>query len=451
MGAEGGSARVKAEVLRERAPEARLEADRMEANAGRSEAGVLGQERVAAALAPLEGEHYRVLHDRLLYPRQSRINLDHVVVSVAGNYLIDARNWTGEVTAEGGSLRQRIPSGGHAELDGKLDNVRRMAAQMETSISSVIEPVVCLAGEESAEFGEPRKVRGVYVVPVGHLAQWLSARPAKPGGVDLAAESARMATCFPSATDPAYLSSAPVPSRTATSRPAPARAKPAPPKHGSSPPRRTAGLAAAALSSGHRLARASRRLAGGLLCVALLLSMISGPGQRLWRAGADAAGNLFASRIGSATTPAAKTSWVTPCTAVTDAAVANAVGHKVYRYLNGPHDVCTWGFVPRPNPTAAGNLRIATGWTAKYGGYPGAATARFTQTATSQVLTVPQFAAVPGSAAAPASITQPLVVVLTWQSSPVSSARARKAITVLAGEVARHLPTGRDAGRIVRR
>ena len=107
--------------------------------------------------------------------------------------------------------------------------------------------------------------------------------------------------------------------------------------------------------------------------------------------------------------------------------------------------------MPRPNPTAPGNLRIATGWTAMHGGYPSAAGARFSQTATSQVLTVPQSVAVPGSAAAPAAISQPIVVVLTWRSSPVTSARARKAITVLAGEVAKQLPTGPGASRIVRR
>jgi hypothetical protein len=107
--------------------------------------------------------------------------------------------------------------------------------------------------------------------------------------------------------------------------------------------------------------------------------------------------------------------------------------------------------VPRPGPTAAGNLRIATGWTAKYGGYPGAAAARFTGTATSLVLTVPQSAAVPGSAAAPSSITQPMVVVLNWKGTALTSAQARKAVTVLAGEVAKHLPTGPGAGRIVHR
>lgn len=450
MAAEGGSARVKAETLRQRAADARLKADRMEASAGRWEAGVLGEERVAAALAPLEGEHCRVLHDRLLYPRQSRVNLDHIVVSVAGNYLIDAKNWSGVVTAEEGGLRQRIPTG-HWVLDAKVDNVRRMAAQMQTGAESVVEPVICLAGEHSAEFGEPRTLRGVYVVPVGMLAQWLLAQPRKTGPVDLTAELDRMAACFPSATDPAYLSSAPMLSRFASTnqsstRPEPVRSKPAPPKHGTGRSRRAVGFPAVRFP-----AVGFRRPAGALLAVALLLSMVTPAGQRLWRSSADAAGDLFAQHVSSATTPAKKASWVPPCTAVTDAAVAEAVGHKVYRYVNGAADVCTWGFVPRPNPTAPGNLRIATGWTAKNGGYPVGTAARFTQTATSQVLTVPQRAAVPGSTAAPASITQPMVLVLTWRASPVSAARARKAVTMLAGEVAKHLPTGPGATQIVRR
>ena len=436
MAAEGGSTREMTEALRERAAEALPDAGPTEPGADQLAAGAPAAERVTAALAPLQGEHCRVLHDRLLYPRQSRINLEHIVVSVGGNYLIDAKDWPGLVTVEDGCLRQRIATGGHWLLDSKLDNVRRTAAQMESSVSSVIEPVLCLAGEEAAAFGEPKTVRGVYVVPIGQLAQWLLARPRKADAADLTAEVTRMATCFPAATDPAFAPIAPALQRPRSSRPAPARSKPAPPKHGASRPL--------------RIARA-RRPAGVLLAVALVLSMITGPGQRLWRSGADAAGDLFATRIGSATTPAATTLQAAPCSAVTDAVVANAVGSKVYRYLDGAHDVCTWGFVPRPNPTAPGAIRIATGWTAKHGGYPTAAAARFSQTATSQVLTVPQSAAVPGSAAAPATITQPVVVVVTWRSSPVTSARARKATAVLAGEVAKHLPTGPGATRIVRR
>ena len=435
MAAEGGSARQKAEALRKRASEARLKADRMEASAGRWEAGALGEERVAEALAPLEGEHCRVLHDRLLYPRQSRVNLDHIVVSAAGTYLIDAKNWSGVVTLEQGSLRQPMPGGGSWLLDGKVDAVRRMAAQMQTSCASVVEPVVCLAGEESAAFGEPKTIRGVYVVPLGQLAQWLLDRPRVSTAADLSAEAARLAACFPSATDPAYLPM-PKPARTGSTRPAPARRKPEPPKHAPAPSWRTAVFG---------------RPARLLLAAAVLASMISAPGQRLWQAGAGAAGNLFAQRVSSATGPAGKAAWVPPCTAVTDAAVARAVGHKVYRYLNGPGDVCTWGFAPRTSATAPGNLRIATGWTAKHGNYPTAAAARFSQTPTSQVLTVPQFAAVPGSAVAPGAVSQPMVVVLTWRSSPVTSAQARKAVTALAGEVAKHLPAGPGATEVVRR
>jgi hypothetical protein len=44
-----------------------------------------------------------------------------------------------------------------------------------------------------------------------------------------------------------------------------------------------------------------------------------------------------------------------------------------------------------------------------------------------------------------------MVVVLTWRSSPVSSAQARRVVTALAGEVAKHLPTGPGATQVVRR
>ena len=438
MTALGESAGEKAAAPERRPADPGIEADPTEPGTDGGTAGTPGEHRVTAALAPLEDEHCRVLHDRLLYPRQARVNLDHIVVSAAGNYLIDSKDWSGVVTLEQGSLWQPIPSGGSWLLDGKVDTVRRMAAQMESSCSSVVEPVICLAGENSADFGEAKTIRGVYVVPVGQLAQWLLDRPRLPAAADLEAEATRLGACFPSASDPAYLPSASLRGRpgSGSSRPAPARRKPEPPKHAPARSRRAVAL---------------RRPVTLLLAAAVALSVITPAGQRLWQAGAESAGNLFTQQVGSAVTPAAKTSWVPPCTAVTDATVARAVGRKVYRYLNGPGDVCTWGFVPRPSATAPGNLRIATGWSATHGNYPTAAAARYSQTPTSQMLTVPQLAAVPGSAVAPASVSQPMVLVLTWRSTPVTSAQARRAITVLAGEVAKHLPAGPGATEIVRR
>ncbi|MDQ1744673.1 MAG: hypothetical protein QOE23_3012, partial [Pseudonocardiales bacterium] len=353
MGAEGGSAREKAEALRRLAADARLKADRMDSMASRWEAGDLGERRVAAALAPLEGRHCRVLHDRLLAPGQSRVNLDHIVVSVAGTYLIDAKNFTGTVVAEGGSLRQR--AGSRRSLDDKVDKVRRMAEQLESLTTSVIDPVICLAGEHSEEFGEPVAVRGVFVVPVGRLASWLLARPRRPAGADLDAEAARLAAAFPAAT----LAAGPPP---ATGQPvlpiAPMLGRRG---HRSGPvdqpvrrPRRSTGRGAAR-RAGPRHAAAIKLL----LCLTVVVSLLTGTGQRLWWSGAGTAGRLIAGQLIPTTTPAPPAARVAPCTAVTDAAVAGALGQRVYRYVDGPDDTCSWGLVPRPDGKAPGILRIA--------------------------------------------------------------------------------------------
>jgi hypothetical protein len=295
------------------------------------------------------------------------------------------------------------------------------------------------------EFGAPAAVRGVFVVPVDQLAPWLLARPRTPAPVNIDTEAVQLAATFPSATAPAFLSISPMlgrrgPGVASTSRPAPANrgaSRPPAPKRGS----RRARIGESRRATAIKL----------LICVAIALSMMTGPGQRLWWAGAETAGSLLAGQFSKATAPVPQPARTAPCTAVADAVVAVAVGHPVYRYADGPHDTCTWGLVPRPDPSAPGILRIATGWAAQHSEYPTGTAARFSQSATSQVLTVPQRAAVPGSAAAPASITQPMLLVLTFGSGPVTPARARSAVTVLAAELARHLPTGPGATAIVRR
>jgi len=451
-GPAGDSAGNRAQALRKLAAEARLKADRMESMAAQWEAGVVGERRVAAALEPLAGEHCRLLHDRLLHPGRSRVNLDHIVISVAGTYLIDAKNFSGEVTVQQGSLRQRISGGSSRRLDDKLDKVRRMAEQMESSTSCVVDPVLCLAGEGSAAFGAPVVVRGVFVVPVEQLAQWLLSRPRTPAPVDLRSLAVRLAASFPSATEPAFLAITP---RAAGHRRAPGaplragRRQPAGPAPRASRASRASRTPRTPRASTPR-ATAARALAA-LAALAVLLVAMTIAGQHLVRAGGKAAGSFLATQAGRGAPSPTPGRWIAPCTAVSDAAVAAAVGHPVYRYLDGVSDSCSWGFTPRPNAAAVGSIRLITGWNAKYGGYPVGASARYSQNATSQVLTVPQLKAVPDSAVPPALITQPIAVVISWRSSPVSSDRARQAVTVLAGEVAKHLPIGPAATTITRR
>jgi hypothetical protein len=432
---EGGSAGSKARGLREQAALARAKAERLDSMADAWTAGEVGEQRVSAALAPLEGEHCRLLHDRLLEPGKSRVNLDHIVISRAGNYLIDAKNWSGEVSVYNDTLRQRTTGGGRWLHTDRIDKVRRMAERMETATTTVIEPVLCLAGEQASSFGAPVQLRGVFVVPVNQLANWLLSRPRLPSSVDLRSQAVRLAAEFPSATEPAFLALPP---------------NPAARRSGS-----VIGLASYSGStmSGRRpdrsraTARQQRRKPRrfGFLKLVLLVLLITAVGKGLLSSGSHALRTTIFRAL-----PPAPTSWPAPCIGVTDATVANAVGHPVYRYSNGANDACSWGLVAPPNAYSSGPIRIVTGWTAKYG-YPATKKPLYTHDASSQTLIVPQFTAVPKSAVPARQVTQPLVVSIHWQGTALSAAQAQRALTTLAGELAKHLPTGADASKIMPR
>ena len=86
---EGESASSQAHSLREQAAAAQAEAARLNDEAAAWEAGAEGERRVAAALSVLTpASNVIVMHDRLLRPGRSQANLDHIVVSPAGAYLI---------------------------------------------------------------------------------------------------------------------------------------------------------------------------------------------------------------------------------------------------------------------------------------------------------------------------------------------------------------------------
>jgi hypothetical protein len=439
---EGGSAGSRARGLREQAAVARAKAERLDSMAASWEAGEIGEQRVAAALAPLEGEHCRVLHDRLLQPGKSRVNLDHLVICAAGNYLIDAKNWSGEVDVYQGSLRQRTSGGRRWLHTDRIDQVRRMADQMETASSAVIEPVICLAGEKASDFGAPVQLRGVFVVPVDRLADWLLNRPRPAASVDLRSQAVRLAAEFPSATEPAFLA---LPPLKRPARRAGATNSLSPETYFGST---TSGRRGDGRTRRTRQQRPRRdRFAFGkvivLLCLPLL--MMTPVGHRLLNAGAQAISTTIRRAA-----PPAPPGWPAPCIGVSDAAVTRAVGHEVYRYTNGQNDSCSWGFVARPNSYSLGPIRIVTGWTAKYG-YSATKKPLYTHDASSQTLIVPQFTAVPKSEVPAGQVTQPLVVSIRWPGTPLSATQAQRAITTLAGELAKHLPTGADAGKVTPR
>ncbi len=177
--------------------------------AGAWAAGAEGERRVAAALDGLPAA-WTVVHDRLLRPGRSEANLDHVVVGPGGVLLVDAKNRAGRVTEHDGGLFQHRVRDGRREtvsLAGELKKVHGMAAYMAAESDLAVTPVICLAGSQEGEFGAPRMVRGVWVVPLSALNGWIGYRPALLRPEEVASAVTRVLTDFPSTTtDPDLLS-----------------------------------------------------------------------------------------------------------------------------------------------------------------------------------------------------------------------------------------------------
>lgn len=70
--------------------------------------GAAGEERLGAVLGEIASEQIAVLHDRRI-PR-SKANIDHIVVTAGGVWVIDAKKYQGrpQLKIEGGILRPRV-------------------------------------------------------------------------------------------------------------------------------------------------------------------------------------------------------------------------------------------------------------------------------------------------------------------------------------------------------
>lgn len=179
-------------------------------DAGKWAAGAAGERLVADELAKLR-EAWTVLHDRLIRPGRSEANLDHVVVGPGGLFLVDAKNWSGNVTAGDGGLYQHLGHGADRTSQSRHAEVLKvhgMASYMSVETGLPTTPVICLAGASEKGFGEPQFSKGVWIVPVSRLVSWLEAR-ALVLDREAAAKAVTLAmTSFPSTTtDPDLLAS----------------------------------------------------------------------------------------------------------------------------------------------------------------------------------------------------------------------------------------------------
>ena len=99
------------------------------------ERGAVGEERVAAILAKLDPARVALLHDRRI--PGGRANIDHIAVTAAGIWVIDAKRYAGspQLKASGGLFRPRVQKlyVGSRDctrlVDGVLDQVAANASR----------------------------------------------------------------------------------------------------------------------------------------------------------------------------------------------------------------------------------------------------------------------------------------------------------------------------------
>ena len=106
--------------------------------------GAQGELRTARLLEPLEGEGFRVLHDRKI--PGSRANIDHIVIGPPGIYVVETKSL-------GGSLQIRdndvFVSG--RRRTKMIDEVKREALAVQTALAKelavrgwMVSPVICV-------------------------------------------------------------------------------------------------------------------------------------------------------------------------------------------------------------------------------------------------------------------------------------------------------------------
>jgi hypothetical protein len=156
------------ESAHEMARRAKDKAQRLESSAARWEAGSVGEAATAAALEGLPSG-WSVWHD-VRWPGRQRANVDHIVLGPGGVFVIDSKNWTGDVTLSLGVLRQNGRSRENAVASAA--DAALAVAQLVGRLAKHVEPVLCFTDRHLAG-----RAREVAVCGTGNLQQYLLSRP----------------------------------------------------------------------------------------------------------------------------------------------------------------------------------------------------------------------------------------------------------------------------------
>lgn len=238
MGAGDGAAE-QARLAAARVQRLKHQLDQAEGATKAWDEGAVGERIVADRLDLLLPHGWFLLHD-VHWPGRPNANLDHVLVGPGGVVVVDAKNWTGEVSVASGVLWQgrfaRTQS-----VEGALAQCAAVASVLAPPHRRFVRPLICLAGQpdlfgitcsDVAVAGADRVVAAVLALPTvldeqavaalyGFLGQELTREPA--------AESPAVRALTAKPAGPPRVAQPPrtsAPGRSTVNRPAPA-SKPA--------------------------------------------------------------------------------------------------------------------------------------------------------------------------------------------------------------------------------
>lgn len=229
-----------------------------------------------------------------------------------------------------------------------------MAMYMAVESGQPTTPVVCLAGANEAQFGEPQLLRNVWVVPVSQLVAWLESRPFTLGREEAAKAVTRAMTSFPSTTTDPELLAAMGAAALATKRPrrrgAATRRPAARTNHqsGKRGQRRSGARPAFAARTGRMIGRLFLGFLVFALCLAFVPPLLTAAVKQLATSGdaSSAPSGTPVSRSAATRSPASKpkapvAAAPPDCSTATGPQIAKIVGRKVHPVaVSGG---CVWG------------------------------------------------------------------------------------------------------------
>ena len=151
----------------------REKAERLTRQADLYERGTVGERLTAQALRDLPAAEWVVLHD-LRWPGRRFANIDHIAIGPGGIFVIDSKNWSGDVVVREQVLRQNGRSR-EKTVAATADSALAVSELLPVAWAHVVHPVICFAGET----GQSGWARDVMLCTTSSVTRMLTTRKAR--------------------------------------------------------------------------------------------------------------------------------------------------------------------------------------------------------------------------------------------------------------------------------